>query len=546
MTAFAPPDFVFNGINFNPNFYDNPLLTAGSGSIPNPLPVAQLNTNSIQALNNVVPVNLYTTFTDVLTLGNSLVTNMIIESGSALSILATTLFNIGSSALTNLVITAQLIGLVSSEIFFTDLANNCRFTFYPNDTYPSIQFNSSTSGGFQDASIEVNPKITVPTGDFEGTINLRGETLKTPQTITSLTPASVINLFTDQTTSISLGNSGITLRSPNTIVGQLSSSPQNLFTTTTGQISLGGASTLRLSTPTTIVSSAIASVLNLFATQTSQINLGDLMATLATPLTLITSSISSVLNLFATQTGQINLGASSSTLVLPNTIQSLISTAQTLFTNHTSNITLGGTSVPTLELTGTAINLNSTNGLSNNVYVGGSNTAISDMRGADVNVNSNYLATNTVEIGSSFSTNTILGVTNINTTGTLDTTIGGAGGDVSITSAAGITLNGGIKLGGSNFTGNIKIAFGRLTSTPAIGGGFGIGSQFVGFGTTFGGVPQVFLSVQKSGYTGTISLWTIQLDAVPLTTSFYWACRNNSTAAPINSYQVNWFAIGQY
>ena len=87
MTAFAPPDFIFNGINFNPNFYDNPLLTAGSGgSIPNPLPVAQLNTNTIQALNDVVPVNLYTTLSNALTLGNSLITNIVIESGSALSI----------------------------------------------------------------------------------------------------------------------------------------------------------------------------------------------------------------------------------------------------------------------------------------------------------------------------------------------------------------------------------------------------------------------------------------------------------------------------
>ena len=83
MTSFAPPDFVFNGINFNPNFYDNPLLTASSGSIPSPLPVAQLNTNTIQALNNVVPVNLYTTFTDVLTLGNSLITNTLLEYNKA-------------------------------------------------------------------------------------------------------------------------------------------------------------------------------------------------------------------------------------------------------------------------------------------------------------------------------------------------------------------------------------------------------------------------------------------------------------------------------
>jgi len=462
MTSFAPPDFVFNGIQFNSNFYDNALLAPAGGSIPNPLPVAELDTNTIQALNNVVPVNLYTTFTDVLTLGGALITDIIIESGYSLSILGTTLLNIGSSALSNLTMTAQLVGIVSPEVFFTNIANDCRFTFYPNDTYPSIQFNSSTSGGFQDASIEVNPKATTPTADFEGTVNLRGGTLKTPSTITSLTPSSVINLFTDQTASISLGNSGITLRAPNTIVGQIAASPQNLFTTTTGQISLGGASTLRLSTPNEVVSAAIATAVNLFNTQTGNINFGTLSSALALPLTIVTNSIASTLNLFNTQTGQINLGASSATLVTPNTVQSTAGTAQTLYTNQTANITLGGTSVPALALTGDALNLNSTNsssntvvlgsqqstsntllgstlylnntnGASNIVYVGGSNTTTSDIRGATVNVNSTYLALNSVNIGSSFSTINSYPIspnTGITYDGTIGTNIAGTIGYV--------------------------------------------------------------------------------------------------------------------
>ena len=56
---------------------------------------------------------------------------------------------------------------------------------------------------------------------------------------------------------------------------------------------------------------------------------------------------------------------------------------------------------------------------------------------------------------------------------------------------------------------------------------------------------QVFLTLQKSGYTGAINTWIIQLDAVPTTGNFYWTMRNNSTAAAANSYQINWFAIGQ-
>jgi hypothetical protein len=206
MTAFAPPDFVFNGINFNPNFYDNPPLTP-SGSIPSPLPVTQLNTNNIQALNNAAPVNLYTTFTNILNLGNSLVSNIIIESGSSLSILGTTIMTIGSSALANLYINAYSINLYSVETYFNNVLNTCKISIFPNDTYPSIQFNSSTSGGFQDASIEVNPKATIPTTNYEGTINIRATTLNTPQTITAITPSSQVNLFTNSTSSINIGNS---------------------------------------------------------------------------------------------------------------------------------------------------------------------------------------------------------------------------------------------------------------------------------------------------------------------------------------------------
>ena len=49
------------------------------------------------------------------------------------------------------------------------------------------------------------------------------------------------------------------------------------------------------------------------------------------------------------------MGATSSTLVVPNTVRSTAGTAQTLFTNQTQNVTLGGSSVPTLGLTGLTI-----------------------------------------------------------------------------------------------------------------------------------------------------------------------------------------------
>ena len=216
-------------------------------------------------------------------------------------------------------------------------------------------------------------------------------------------------------------------------------------------------------------------------------------------------------------------------------------------TNSTSNtIALGSDQTTSNTILGGNLYLNNTNGISNNVYVGGSNTVISDIRGSDVNVNSTYLATNTIEIGSSFSTNTILGTTNINTTGTADVSIGGSGGDCSITSAAGVTLNGGIKLGGSNFTNNIRVAFGRQTTTPGTGSPGLSGNQTVSFGVTFGANPFVFCQIIKNTYGGGAGQMCIGLDSVS-TTQFVFNVRNNSnTGAPANSYYVNWFAIGQY
>jgi hypothetical protein len=179
-----------------------------------------------------------------------------------------------------------------------------------------------------------------------------------------------------------------------------------------------------LSTPLTMITSSIASVLNLFATQTGQINIGASSSTLSTPLSLITGSLVSVLNLFATQTGQINLGASSSTLVVPNTVRSTSGTAQTLFTNQTQNITLGGSSVPALNHISSSLNLNSTNATANTVLIGSNTTSASSIVGTNVNVNSTNSSANTIDIGSASSIITDLGSTiNINSTNIVSNTI---------------------------------------------------------------------------------------------------------------------------
>lgn len=198
---------------------------------------------------------------------------------------------------------------------------------------------------------------------------------------------------------------------------------------------------------------------------------------------------------------------------------------------------------------------------SGNVILGSTLTNILKLKGGSMEIDGNCVFNtlglgNTI-IGSAANIVDISGYTTINNLGGANTDINAGGGSgainvgsassnsVNVTSSIGLNVTGGIRMQGTNVSGTSwKIMYGKITSTPAIGASVGIGSQLQGFGASFGGVPQVFLTLQKSGYTGAINTWIIQLDAVPLTSSFYWTMRNNSTAASANSYQINWFAIG--
>jgi hypothetical protein len=112
----------------------------------------------------------------------------------------------------------------------------------------------------------------------------------------------------------------------------------------------------------------------------------------------------------------------------------------------------------------------------------------------------------------------------------------------------GINSFNGIEINDTNISVPWKVCFGRITATPAVGAGVTNSNNFQGFGATFGGTPQVFLSIAKNAtnYTGDMSKWTAQLNAIPGTTAFYWNVTNNSSAGAANSYQINWFAIGPY
>lgn len=156
----------------------------------------------------------------------------------------------------------------------------------------------------------------------------------------------------------------------------------------------------------------------------------------------------------------------------------------------------------------------------------------------------------------------ITGYTTINNTGTQNTDIGtgsntGAvnignitSNSLNLTSAGGVTITrginvtNGIKMAGTNISGVYwKVMYGIING-PAIGANTSIGGQFAGYGASFGGAPQVFVQVQNKTLAGVVSLMVVQVDAVPLTSNFYWSLRNNTVAAAAGSYNISWFAIG--
>lgn len=243
-----------------------------------------------------------------------------------------------------------------------------------------------------------------------------------------------------------------------------------------------------------------------------------------------------------TYNGTVNICANS---INPNNIIMGVEGSTTIRMRGTTNINTVGSMNTNIQTGSNNGTLNIGNTSSTTTMLGTTNINTTGTNNTNINTAGNV---GNVFIGSSASVTQITGRCNINNTVAADTVIGGAGGFVGITSVGGLSIIGGITMGGSNVTIPWKICFGRITSTPAVGGNAVVGSQFVGFGATFGGVPTVFLMVNKTNaYTQSGAFLYVALDATPLTSSFYWAIRNgNATAAPANSYIVSWFAIGPY
>ena len=181
----------------------------------------------------------------------------------------------------------------------------------------------------------------------------------------------------------------------------------------------------------------------------------------------------------------------------------------------------------------------------------GSNLNLNTSGNGNTKINNTASQTGTVAIGNtSTATNTILGATiNIGNSGTNAITIGNAS-TTAININDTIIIDGGIRMTNTNISGTAwKVAFGRITSTPAVNAGAIVGSQFVSISSTnFSSVPIILLSVNKTSFGPSGAFLYVALDATPLASSpssFYWAIRNGSGSnAGANSYIVSWMAIG--
>lgn len=343
-------------------------------------------------------------------------------------------------------------------------------------------------------------------------------------------------------------------------------SPVTLYTTLTNILTLGStlitnlyinASNILIGDTLTTTTTSTASNTNFFTNIIQYYNYAGtgLMKILFTPNQIITDAFCSGTTFRAARLtysnpavpvadylGTVNFRAA--TIELPNSVQAgTLTTAQDLFTTHTSNLTLGGSSLPTMSLLSSInLTLNAT---------GGSDTSL--------NATSNN---GTVLIGNSASTTNMLGYTTINNSGTRNTDIGtgsntgvinignSTSNSLNLTSAGGVTvtrgmnISNGIKMAATNISGVYwKVMYGTING-PAIGANTSIGGQFAGYGASFGGAPQVFVQVQNKTLAGVVSLMVVQVDAVPLASNFYWSLRNNTVAAAAGSYNISWFAIG--
>ena len=454
---YAPPEFSFPGLQFNPDIFENPLPEAPAGAVPDPLPIGELDTNSIQALAPSSPVSLYQNALLYLNLGWDLLPEINIRS-LASYIRAD---QVGIQDLTD-----------TCKMLFDTAINTATLTFFPNTTVTGFRANQIAS-----------TNAAVPTADDQGTLQITGATLKTPNSLEANDTSSVLNLFGNQTALLSLGKEYGTTRLTNILTAQRPIDPQYLFTTTTSEINVGGASTLRLVTPNSLVSAAVGTIQRLYSTTTADIFLGNSTA----------ASISQ-LNLNAQNNGVVNIASAANRTQDVNILNGASSSGDFLVgdsTTYNGSIRLAAGVTTNLNTVEIGSNLTTTTILRGLICsIQPQTTSINTGSGTgNVNISSGT-STGTVQIGNSAITAVnVVGATNINTTGVSATSIGGAGGTTTMLGTVNVNASGSsnTNIGSGTNTGTITIGNSSTTTlnigeamTPTYGYDISAGTNVVG------------------------------------------------------------------
>jgi hypothetical protein len=326
-------------------------------------------------------------------------------------------------------------------MLFDTAINTATLTFFPNTTVTGFRANQIAS-----------TNAAVPTADDQGTLQITGATLKTPNSLEANDPSSVLNLFGNQTALISLGKEYGTTRVTNILTAQRPIDPQYLFTTTTSEINVGGASTLRLVTPNSLVSAAVGTIQRLYSTTTADIFIGNSTA----------ASISQ-LNLNAQNNGVVNIASAANRTQDVNILNGASSSGDFLVgdsTTYNGSIRLAAGATTNLNTVELGSNLTTTMILRGLICsIQPQTTSINTGSGTgNVNISSGT-STGTVQIGNSAITAVnVVGATNINTTGVTATSIGGAGGTTTMLGTVNVNASGSSNTNiGTGSTGSITI-----------------------------------------------------------------------------------------
>lgn len=258
------------------------------------------------------------------------------------------------------------------------------------------------------------------------------------------------------------------------------------------------------------------------------------------------SSNTGTLNLASSPTysGTVNICTQS---INPNNIFMGVEGSTTIRMRGTTNINTVGSMNTNIQTGSNNGTLNLGNSSSTTTMLGTTNINTTGAGNTNINTAGNV---GNIFIGNSASVTQITGRTNINTTVASDTVIGGAGGFVGITSVGGLSIIGGVTMGGSNVTVPWKICFGVDSSTAAVNAGAYSAAQTTNYGVTFSGSPQVYITVMKNpnnSWAAVAAYFKVAIDTIG-TSSFTWSVNNTAggTNAAANSYWINWFAIGPY